>query len=235
MTDGFPFEPRGRRFSTRNLDLGFTFWAAAWRIALGVFVVREFLFYWKSLRLPMEMPARLTRVFFKVPESLFVAGVSGLGASLLLWGFVKILTEPRIRRWLEPRGDNSFAMPYAFRLAPGERAEAEWPGRRWVGGRSWRAGVLVLTNRRLWFFPHAWDDEPWSADRHRLPEFLGQIAPPRLSWGYVSGLPNRLAFRRGFEAETFVLLDPDAVVRAARGVESHFDQTGSEILEGALS
>lgn len=235
MTDGPPSEPRGRHFSTRNLDLGFTFWAAAWRIALGVFVVREFLFYWKSLRFPIEMPARLTRLFFKAPESLFVATVSGLGASLVLWGFVKVLTEPRIRRWLEPRGENSFAMPYAFRLAPGERTEAEWPGRRWVGGRSWRAGLLVLTNQRLWFFPHAWDDEPWSVDRQRLSEFLGQLPPPRLSWGYVTGLPNRLAFRRGYAAETFVLLDPDAVIRAVHGVESPFDQPRSNIREGAFS
>lgn len=235
MTDGFRFEPRSQGFSTRNLDLRFTFWAAAWRIALGVFLVREFLFYWKAQRLPMEISARLARVFFKVPESLFVAGASALGASLLLGVFVKVLTGPRIARWLAPRGEGSFAMPYAFRLAPGERVEAEWPGRQWVGGRSWRAGSLVLTDRRFWFFPHSWDAEPWSVGRDRLPEFLGRLAAPRLSWGYVTGLPDRLAYRRGFEAETFALLDPDEVIRAAAGIESPFEQPDAEVLEEALS
>ncbi|MFO0958674.1 MAG: hypothetical protein U0800_14790 [Isosphaeraceae bacterium] len=178
MTEGFRFEPQSRGHSTPNLDLRFAFWAAAWRITLGVFLVREALFFWKSLRSPRGISAGLARAFFKVPESLFVAAAAGLGAALLLWLFVRLLTEPRIRRWLTPRGENSFATPYAFRLSPGERAEAEWPARRWVGGRSWRAGVLVLTDRAL-VLPSRLG---WRAlvgrPRPRLPEFVG--SSPRL-------------------------------------------------------
>jgi hypothetical protein len=196
----------------RLLRLRFAFGAAVWRIALGVFLVRELIFFVRVGRfVGLDVLKRIAFVLYKVPESLFVALVSALVVAIFLELVVRVLTQPRVRRWLQPRCGHSFAMPYAFRLEASERVVSEWPARRRLR-RGWQAGTLVLTDRRLGFIPHAWDAEPWWIDRRNLAESLATEPAPAMSWGFVSGLPDRLIYRSGGGTETFALLDPETVL-----------------------
>ena len=70
----------------------------------------------------------------------------------------------------------------------------------------------MLTNRRIWFFPAAWDVEPWSLAREEIeriepePSRLARLAPIR-NW------PELLRFSaRTKEDARFAVADPDAVL-----------------------
>src|SRR5262249_18265014 len=87
---------------------------------------------------------------------------------------------------------------------------ASLPARRRLGW-SWQTGSLALTNRRLWFFPSAWDAETWSmnldeADRiEREGSIVTQLAPIR-NWPvpiHVLG--------RSVQDAVFVVADPKAI------------------------
>ncbi len=49
------------------------------------------------------------------------------------------------------------------------------------------------TNRRLWFFPDAWDAEPWSVGLMRSIATSGSSLTGGLALGFLTGLPDRLA------------------------------------------
>lgn len=205
-------EPIAVSAIARMPQLRLAFAAIVWRVMLGFVLVKEYLHWSKIGRVPgLQIPRRIGYLLVKLPEALVVGLAVGLGTALVLSLLLRWLTQPRVIGWLQPRDDHSFAMPFAFRLEASEQIEGEWPARRLVG-RSWKTGSLVLTDRKLWFFPHAWDQEPWWIERAGLETRLGTVPTPAMSWGYVSGLPDRLTVRHGHRTECFALLDPELVL-----------------------
>jgi hypothetical protein len=79
-------------------------------------------------------------------------------------------------------------------------------------GRQADAGHLVLTNLRVWFFPSAWDSEPWTAPIDRL-DHVRLVRSPLAVFRVVRGWPDELIFRddRGDEAR-IALADPSPVL-----------------------
>jgi hypothetical protein len=133
-----------------------------------------------------------------------LALVSTLAAMI----FTRLILAPLLDRWLRPAFDPSSWM---FHLAAGEAPMASLPARWKAGGRS-RPGALVLTARRIWFMPSAWDVEPWSIAREDLerveakPPVPARVLPLR-NW------PDLLRFTgpTGDDA-WFAVADPAAVI-----------------------
>jgi hypothetical protein len=133
-----------------------------------------------------------------------LAMVSTLAAVVL----VRLIVAPLLDRWLRPAFDPSSWM---FHLGAGETPVASLPARWRSGGRS-RPGALVLTGRRLWFMPSAWDLEPWSVAREDLERVEARpTAPARIL--PVRNWPDLLRFtaRTGDQA-WFAVADPAAVL-----------------------
>jgi hypothetical protein len=142
------------------------------------------------------------------PGSLLLAlTVAGL-ATLLTDVAARLVAGPLIDRWLRPRADASEGL---FRLAATERVLDSTPARRKMG-RSWPAGTLVRTNLRLWFFPASWTAEPWASPAGGLCE-VGLVPAPRLAWGLLRGLPDRVLIpsEQG-PGEVFAVADPRSVL-----------------------
>ena len=126
-----------------------------------------------------------------------------LGAALL----VRFVIAPQLRRWLRPNAEPM----HGFYLSSRETVAAEIPARRAVG-RSCPAGTLVVTDLRLWFFPTAWDAEPWSVPLERVQGARAVPAPPVLG-GLVTGLPDRVEVRGAAGVrETFAVAEPEQVL-----------------------
>ena len=126
-----------------NFQLRLDYRATFLRFFVTVFAVREYWVWWRTWRFPnWTAVQRVAKVCHKVPESALVAGGIALGCLALSILIVRWLTQPRMNYWLQPREDDSFAMPFAFRLGGSEKVEAEWPARR-REGRSWRPGTLL--------------------------------------------------------------------------------------------
>lgn len=213
------FEPESVTQTHPALKLRFAFQAAVWRIGLGIFAVKELIYLGKLRRFPGQpLTRKVGYVLSKIPESVFVSLVAAVVVATLLELIVRYLTQPRMTGWLRPRDDGSFAMPYAFRLDATERAEAEWPARH-LSGRKWMPGTLVLTDRKLWFFPHAWDAEPWSVSREVAAAAIGRESAPPMTWGFVEGLPDRVVLQTRGRRDLFAVLEPDLVL-------AHFDDPG---------
>jgi hypothetical protein len=76
----------------------------------------------------------------------------------------------------------------------------------------WKPGSLALTNRRLWFFPADWNDEPWFL---RLDD-VGRIAPERPIVAELAPIRNwpehlQVSSRVGPDA-VFAMAEPTAVL-----------------------
>jgi hypothetical protein len=123
---------------------------------------------------------------------------------LLNW----LILRPIVRSWLAPRVDHSEAV---FRLSASESVVDAVPARRRRGPWSWEPGSLVRTNLRLWFFPTAWDSEPWSI---RMSE-AGQsslVPAPSVFWGLIQDLPERLLCTSASgSSAVFALREPELV------------------------
>src|SRR5258708_853422 len=132
-----------------------------WRSFLLVFLVREWMvWHWvQGLRMPMPPGHRVLLFLFArfgTRQSVFLALLLGGVFTLLVILVVRLIVRPALNLWLRPTVDPSGWM---FHLAASESPVASVPGRRKSGSR-WQPGALVLTNRRLWFFPAGWYVEP---------------------------------------------------------------------------
>jgi hypothetical protein len=150
-----------------------------------------------AMRAPREAVRALAR-------AVFVAGAVTLSANLAVW----LILAPLLKSWLRPGFDPSAWM---FHLPAGESPADSMPA-RWKSGGLWRPGALVLTARRIWFMPAAWDAEPWSIahdDVERVesePPALARILPVR-NW------PNLLRFTaKAGDHASLAVVDPDAVL-----------------------
>ena len=180
-----------------------------WRSFFLVFLVLEWLLWRRVQQRPAGIPGHRVLVFLLhsgrgVLPAMLLAGACTVLALLA----VKLIVEPLLGLWLNPAVDPSWWM---FHLSAGESPLAGVAGRWHAAGR-WQPGALVLTNRRIWFFPAGWGVEPWSLAREQLdrveadPPWLGRLASIR-NW------PDRLRFSaRDGEHASFAVADPDAVL-----------------------
>jgi hypothetical protein len=189
------------------------FGAVYWRVAALVFVACELLL-WRMIRLRapwIRGRRRIALMLYNSPSfaimALLVAAVVAVAADLI----VRLLVRPMLERWHAPPDDASMGLPPSFHLASREAIAAETPARR-SGKWRWSPGRLVRTNLRLWFFPHAWDAEPWSLPLGEI-DRIEPTPAPAMAWGLVRGLPDRLTVRgRDGAPETFAVPDPAGVL-----------------------
>jgi len=133
-----------------------------------------------------------------------LAVVSTLAAMM----FTRLILAPLLDRWLRPAFDPSSWM---FHLSAVETPMASLPARWRSGGRS-RPGALVLTSRRIWFMPSAWDLEPWSiacedvARVEAKPPVPARVLPVR-NWPDLLGFTARTG-----EQAWFAVADPAAIL-----------------------
>jgi hypothetical protein len=147
-----------------QIDGQWVFWRSFWII----FVVCQ-IAIWHHLRglQPRGMGRRNFLVHMVLPStfpSLFLAVLIAMAVTLLVMLIVRLIIDPALRAWLTPAVDPTTVL---FHLAPGEESLSSVPARRrW--GWNWQPGTLVLTDRRVWFVPLAWNLEPCPMDRHEI-------------------------------------------------------------------
>jgi hypothetical protein len=136
--------------------------------------------------------------------SLLLAGFFTLLMTLIVRGVLR----PVLNHWLRPSVDPSGGL---FHLTASEVMIAYVPARR-KSGWNWQPGALVLTDRRIWFFPSGWDGEPWYLDRGEidrceteLPALAGLV--PLRNWPALL----RMATQHG-PTSIFAVHDPAAAL-----------------------
>jgi len=200
------------RTPDRPPPIRLAFGALFWRL-MGIFslvfatLAAFFVYGW------VAAGRRIPAFFLLMPMlsaiAFFLAAVITVAADLT----VRTIVRPRLLRWQAPRAVEGQG---PFHLDARERIEAESPARMALG-RSWPAGRLVLTERRLLFLPNAWDLEPWQAARGRLRE-TRPVEHPRTFGGLVRGLPPRLeVVADDATSARFALPDADAWASIAPG------------------
>lgn len=156
---------------------------------------------------------RMTWLIRYTPKTLILAFFLASILTVLVDLFVRLVIGPPLRRWLSPmaplEADEVLGRDFGFHLDATERVINSRPGRRVL---RWRAdpGTLVLTDRRVWFFPATWDGEPWSVACEKVRSASLEPSSGFFS-GLVRGLPPRLILDAGPEPEdraTFSLADP---------------------------
>ncbi len=144
---------------------------------------------------------RLAWLIGYTPRTVFLAFVLASLLTVVVDVLVKMLVDLPMRRWLVPRNDreDDAYQGFGFHLGPTEQVLDEVPARMLARPRS-LPGTLVLTDRRVWFFPSAWDAEPWSSPRDQVRS--ATVAPPS---GFLSkllrGLPPQIHLDPGPQAE----------------------------------
>ncbi len=193
------------------------------RLAVYFFVLREaYVWVFRMRRMRARLGVRLVRFLFwkwATPHSVLYALLFAAAATTLLYLFVRLVLEPRVRAWLTPWTDGSAGL---FHVAANERVLASSPGRR-KAGRRWTPGTLVRTNLRLWFFPRAHDLDIWSQPLDVLRD-VHLEPPPRIARGFILarnpilGWPERLSVQTAGDGQgdgdhaVFAIPDPDAVL-----------------------
>jgi hypothetical protein len=181
------------------------------RVFLVAFVVLEVIFWLKVVRPFLPFRPRINRILFVIvhtPQMLFYALLIAAIATMTTDLVFRLLVRPLMRRWYHPRSyDPTAAHPLPFQLGIGEEIREERPARR-VLGRSKQPGTLVLTNRRVYFFPYAWDAESWSIPFEHIAG-VRLHTPRRRVLGWVSGYPDHLVIADDSGEETrLILADP---------------------------
>jgi len=180
-----------------------------WRSFLLFFLVNQLRIWHRISRVPFRVPGHRVLVFLlKTPRSFAVSLLAAGVFTLLAILVVGLIVRPLLRFWLNPAVDASWGL---FHLSASETIIASMPARRRSGWR-WQPGLLAVTNRRLWFFSAAWDDEPWSLGHEEVDQIelehstVAGIAPVR-NWP----VPVHLWGRSGQDA-VFAVADRDAVL-----------------------
>jgi hypothetical protein len=183
-----------------------------WRSFLLFFLAKQFMAWHRVSRLPIRAPGHRVIVFllapWATPQSFAVALLAGGILTLLAIVIVRLIVRPLLNFWLNPPVDPAWGL---FHLSANETILSSMPARRRSGWRC-QPGLLAVTNRRLWFFPSAWDGEPWSLgldegghiERER--SVVADLAPIR-NWP----VSFHLWGRSGQDA-VFAVADPDAML-----------------------
>ncbi len=182
------------------------------RTFLLFFLVFQFIAWHRAGRFPGRPLAIRLMVFLFAPwatiHSFVIALLAGGVLTLLAVLLVRLFVRPLFYLWLSPPVDSSWGL---FHVSPGETILASVSARR-RSGWGWRPGVLSITNRRLWFFPAACEDEPWSLGLDEMEHVeqegsaLAELAVIR-NWP----LPLHLRGRSGQDA-VIATSNPEAVL-----------------------
>jgi hypothetical protein len=196
------------------------------RLAFGAFLWRSFvllavlgeLALWVTIRkrargFPPQF--RLAWLIGYTPQTLFLAFFMAAVATLAVDLFVRVVVDRFLRRWLDPASDrdDEAGRGFGFHLGATERVSDSLPARRLVGRRS-EPGSLVLTDQNVWFFPSAWDGEPWSVSRAAIRSVKAEPTPG-LMGRLLRNLPPRVVVVPGSGSEApgrFALLEPRRVL-----------------------
>ncbi len=185
-----------------------------------VFLHALFLFF-AILRSMVSDPARLPVHLPPGPSALLVLLARWFPPRVLVWAFIlagsltlfvylidKLIIRHLVNFWFKSSIDPSW---WLFHLSVGETTSASVPG-RWKAGKRWRPGALVLTNRRIGFFPAAWGIEPWTLAREELARIETET-PPLARLAAILNWPEllRISARTGEHAR-FALADPEVVL-----------------------
>jgi hypothetical protein len=206
------------------------------RALLAVFMLVQFVLWQRLGRMPLRAMRHRGLWFAPVVVLTFRALVlavllAGL-FTLLCFLMVRIVLRPLLSFWLTPLVDPSWGL---FHLAADEKIIASVPARR-NAGWGWRPGALMLTNRRIWFFPSAWDNEPWALERDEVDRCETEL-PGWADFVPIRNWPEHVLLRaRDGAAWSFAVADPVAVLawfasapkRGGAGVSQ------SGVREGAL-
>ncbi len=190
------------------------FGAVFWRVFLLTFGLTEIVI-WGKVRFWFRggrRGRRLAALLYFTPSALYRAFLIATLVTVALDLFIRFLIRPIVGSWYNPvQGIGSSETPLGFHLDPNEWIVDEAPARR-ASGRGWRPGTLILTSKMVWFFPRAWDLEPWSLPLDALRSVT--TTPGRRPLGtFVLGVPDRLALRDAEGRDTlFAVADPGAVV-----------------------
>jgi hypothetical protein len=183
-----------------------------WRMFLLFFFVFEMIAWQRIQRFPMRAPGHRLIVFLfargATPRSLVRAIFAGATFTLMAFLIVRLIVRPLLNFWLRPSADSSGGL---FHLTASETIVASVPARRrtrWI----WKPGSLALTNRRLWFFPAEFNDEPWF-----LPlDDVADIVPERPLFAELAPIrnwPEHLRVSASSRPDAiFALAEPDAVL-----------------------
>jgi hypothetical protein len=183
-----------------------------WRCFLLVFLIGQLVAWQHVQRLPARLQGHRMMIFLLAPwatrRSVMTAILAGGFLTLVALVLVRLIVRPLVRRWLSPLVDPASGL---FHLAAGERVVANLSARRQAGW-IWQPGSLTLTDRRLWFFPAAWEIEPWSV---RVDE-LDQVKQERsvlAQFGPIRNWPQAIELwgRSGQEA-LIATSDPDPLL-----------------------
>jgi hypothetical protein len=179
-----------------------------WRLALGVFVFSEFQTWAFTLRVAPWAPLsrRIWYVLFQSPKLFYFALLIAAAATVAIDLTLRFVVDRLVRYWSNPRGvDPETAV---FRLGLAERERDHVPARRLSDNRRWDAGLLVLTDRGVWFLPRDWDRDSFSTSFARL-RSAAIVPGPKPARGLILGSPRRLILTTDSdERETFVVGDP---------------------------
>jgi hypothetical protein len=195
--------------SMNNPPLRLAFGAVFGRLFLVVFSIQLFIAFQKSRQLLRSAsPWKKLAAFLDFsPYALILGFLLAALITVALDLLVRLVGRALSASWYAHRETGREYTPLAFSLAPGERLVAESPARR-ASARGWRPGTLVLTDKRLAFFPVDWDIDPWSVPRQALSSL--RVEPSRAALGsLIEGVPGRLIARDTDARETaFALADP---------------------------
>ncbi|WP_169977416.1 hypothetical protein [Tautonia rosea] len=143
---------------------------------------------------------RLAWLIGYTPRTVFLAFVLASLLTVVVDFLVKILVDLPMRRWLAPRNDHEgdASHGFGFHLGPTEQVLDQVPGRLLTRPRS-VPGSLILTDRRFWFVPSAWDAETWSVPRDQVRS--ATIMPHAGFLGkFLRGVPPQLLLDAGSQA-----------------------------------
>ena len=198
----------------RKPPIRLAFGSLFWRAFLVLAVILEFALWHKHRAFLMgRNPGfRVAAMIYLSPKMIFRSFLIAAIFTVLVDLYVRLLMRPLIARRYSPRavvGD--FAMPVEFQLAWNEAISAEIPARM-LTDRRLQPGKLARSDRRIWFMPHAWDEEFWTLPIDDLVE-LRTVPPPSRFGSLVVGIPDRLVFEAGDGAETMIVVaDPESVL-----------------------
>jgi hypothetical protein len=196
--------------ATKQLDIDARW--LYWRMFLLFFFVFEMIIWQRLQRFPMRAPGHRVMVFlfarWATPRSLVRAIFAGGAFTLTTVLIVRLIVRPLLNFWLRPTADSSGGL---FHLTASETIVASVPARRrtrWM----WKPGSLALTNRRLWFFPAEFNEEPWFLAL----DDVADIVPERPLFAELAPIRNwpehlRVSAHSGPDA-IFALAEPDAVL-----------------------
>jgi hypothetical protein len=193
-------------------QLRLVFGRVLFRVFVLVFVISEFS-VWGRLRFMFRGQARGRRLggmILFTPAALCLAFVTAAVVAVVADLIVRWIVRPVLARWYDPRPvDASLSHAGVFHLASNEKIEGELPARL-IDGRNRAPGSLVFTNKKLWFFPHAWDAAPQSIDRRQIAAIQLQ-PPPIAAWNAIKGWPDEITVHMNTDQSVrFALADTSA-------------------------